>query len=115
MAEETLDPEHQTQGDTKEGACQMCQCSDCCITSVTCGSSVNSTSLLSLGCATPGLYFGRDLPADSEEAKLPLHGPNQWPSEVGLALKCSLELKIQPCIAQQVIISPADAAPSEAT
>lgn len=28
-----------------------------------------------------GLYFGRDIPADSEEAKLPLHGPNQWPSE----------------------------------
>ncbi|KAL3133076.1 hypothetical protein ABBQ38_006978 [Trebouxia sp. C0009 RCD-2024] len=46
MAEETLDPEHQSQGDTKEG-----------------------------------LYFGRDLPADCEEAKLPLHGPNQWPSE----------------------------------
>lgn len=46
MAEETLDPEHQSQGDTKEG-----------------------------------LYFGRDLAADSEEAKLPLHGPNQWPPE----------------------------------
>lgn len=29
-----------------------------------------------------GLYFGRDLPADSEEAKLPLHGPNQWLPEV---------------------------------
>ena len=29
-----------------------------------------------------GLYFGRDLAADSEEAKLPLHGPNQWPPEV---------------------------------
>jgi len=31
-----------------------------------------------------GLYFGRDLAADSEEAKLPLHGPNQWPPEVSI-------------------------------
>ncbi|DBA70484.1 TPA: hypothetical protein ACH3X2_011889 [Trebouxia sp. C0005] len=46
MAEQTLDPDHQSQGDTKEG-----------------------------------LYFGREVPADSEEAKLPLHGPNQWPPE----------------------------------
>ena len=29
-----------------------------------------------------GLYFGREVPANSEEAKLPLHGPNQWPPEV---------------------------------
>lgn len=29
-----------------------------------------------------GLYFGRHVDEDSEEAKLPLHGPNQWPSEV---------------------------------
>ena len=43
-----------------------------------------------------GLYFGREVPADSEEAKLPLHGPNQWPGEVGLpahsraaALRCT--------------------------
>ncbi|KAL0025138.1 hypothetical protein WJX77_002359 [Trebouxia sp. C0004] len=43
---ESLDPEHQSQGDTKEG-----------------------------------LVFGRDVPADSEEAKLLLHGPNQWPPE----------------------------------
>ncbi|DBA97254.1 TPA: hypothetical protein ACH3X1_015002 [Trebouxia sp. C0004] len=28
-----------------------------------------------------GLVFGRDVPADSEEAKLLLHGPNQWPPE----------------------------------
>ncbi|GLC72573.1 hypothetical protein PLESTF_001266100 [Pleodorina starrii] len=42
--EETLDPAHQSHGDTKEG-----------------------------------FYFGREVPADSEEAKKPLHGPNQWP------------------------------------
>ncbi len=34
------------------------------------------------GALYTGLYFGRDLAADSEEAKLPLHGPNQWPPEV---------------------------------
>lgn len=28
-----------------------------------------------------GLYFGREVSADSEEGKLPLHGPNQWPAE----------------------------------
>eukprot|EP00195_Chlamydomonas_chlamydogama_P011151 CAMPEP_0202891964 /NCGR_PEP_ID=MMETSP1392-20130828/1858_1 /ASSEMBLY_ACC=CAM_ASM_000868 /TAXON_ID=225041 /ORGANISM="Chlamydomonas chlamydogama, Strain SAG 11-48b" /LENGTH=325 /DNA_ID=CAMNT_0049575839 /DNA_START=25 /DNA_END=1002 /DNA_ORIENTATION=+ len=28
-----------------------------------------------------GLYFGRHVDPDSEEAKKPLHGPNQWPSE----------------------------------
>ena len=33
-------------------------------------------------CLCSGLVFGRDLPAESEEAKLPLHGPNQWPPEV---------------------------------
>ena len=27
-----------------------------------------------------GLYFGWEVDADSELAKLPLHGPNQWPS-----------------------------------
>ncbi|DBB09057.1 TPA: hypothetical protein ACH3X3_007680 [Trebouxia sp. C0006] len=43
---ESLDPEHQSQGDTKEG-----------------------------------LVFGREVPADGEEANLPLHGPNQWPPE----------------------------------
>ncbi len=31
-----------------------------------------------------GLYFGRDLPADCEEAKKPMHGPNQWPDAVVL-------------------------------
>ncbi|KAK9814115.1 hypothetical protein WJX72_000846 [[Myrmecia] bisecta] len=46
MAEETLDPANQTEGDSKEG-----------------------------------LYIGREIPADSEEATKPLHGPNQWPSE----------------------------------
>lgn len=46
MSEETLDPENQTSGDTKEG-----------------------------------IYYGREVAADSEEAKKPLHGPNQWPSE----------------------------------
>lgn len=28
-----------------------------------------------------GLYFGREVAADSEEGQLPLHGPNQWPAE----------------------------------
>jgi hypothetical protein len=28
-----------------------------------------------------GLYFGREVPADSEEAHMPLHGPNQWPAQ----------------------------------
>lgn len=28
-----------------------------------------------------GLYFGREVAADSPEAQLPLHGPNQWPAE----------------------------------
>ncbi|WIA38103.1 hypothetical protein OEZ86_001465 [Tetradesmus obliquus] len=28
-----------------------------------------------------GFYFGREVPADSEEGQLPLHGPNQWPPE----------------------------------
>eukprot|EP00775_Hariotina_reticulata_P010233 gene10233-10393_t len=46
FAEETLDPEQQVQGDTKEG-----------------------------------FYFGREVSIDSPEASLPLHGPNQWPSE----------------------------------
>lgn len=45
LQEETLDPERQTQGDTKEG-----------------------------------FYFGREVPLDSEEGALPLHGPNQWPN-----------------------------------
>lgn len=44
LQEETLDPNNQTQGDTKEG-----------------------------------FYFGREVPLDSSEAQLPLHGPNQWP------------------------------------
>eukprot|EP00879_Flechtneria_rotunda_P019606 GHRR01020600.1.p1 GENE.GHRR01020600.1~~GHRR01020600.1.p1 ORF type:complete len:269 (+),score=76.30 GHRR01020600.1:898-1704(+) len=46
FAEETLDPDNQAVGDTKEG-----------------------------------FYFGREVPKDSPEAKQPLHGPNQWPSE----------------------------------
>ena len=29
-----------------------------------------------------GLYIGREVAADSEEAKTPLHGPNQWPDPV---------------------------------
>ena len=49
MGDETVDPEHQSEGDNKEG-----------------------------------LYFGRDLPADCEEARKPLHGPNQWPDAVVL-------------------------------
>ena len=30
-----------------------------------------------------GLYYCREVAPDSEEAHLPLHGPNQWPAEVG--------------------------------
>lgn len=30
-----------------------------------------------------GLYFGREVAPHSEEARLPLHGPNQWPPKVG--------------------------------
>lgn len=30
-----------------------------------------------------GIYYGRHVEEGSEEAKLPLHGPNQWPDEVG--------------------------------
>jgi isopenicillin N synthase-like dioxygenase len=44
MAEETLDPANQSEGDTKEG-----------------------------------LYFGREVDQGDPEARLPLHGPNQWP------------------------------------
>ena len=33
-----------------------------------------------------GLYFGREVPSDSEEAHMPLHGPNQWPAKVCLRL-----------------------------
>lgn len=51
IAEQSLDPEHSTEGDAKEG-----------------------------------LYFGREVAADSAEASLPLHGPNQWPDEVALEL-----------------------------
>jgi hypothetical protein len=29
------------------------------------------------------LYFGQEIPPNSEEAHLPQHGLNQWPSEVG--------------------------------
>uniref|UniRef100_A0A7S3QLD7 Fe2OG dioxygenase domain-containing protein n=2 Tax=Dunaliella tertiolecta TaxID=3047 RepID=A0A7S3QLD7_DUNTE len=28
-----------------------------------------------------GFYFGREISPESPEAKLPLHGPNQWPNE----------------------------------
>ena len=49
MRYETVDPEHQSEGDNKEG-----------------------------------LYFGRDLPADCEEARKPMHGPDQWPDAVVL-------------------------------
>ena len=34
-----------------------------------------------------GLYFGREVPEDSEEARTrPLHGPNQWPDAVRAGL-----------------------------
>ena len=29
-----------------------------------------------------GLYFGREVSANSPDAGMPLHGPNQWPSPV---------------------------------
>ena len=51
MADETLDPANQREGDTKEG-----------------------------------LYFAREVAADSAEARLPLHGPNQWPPRVRSSL-----------------------------
>ena len=51
IGDETLDPEHSTQGDNKEG-----------------------------------IYFAREIAADSEAAKIPLHGPNQWPDEDALGL-----------------------------
>jgi len=31
-----------------------------------------------------GLYFGREVSADSPEARKPLHGPNQWPDAAAL-------------------------------
>lgn len=33
------------------------------------------------GDAKEGLYFGREIPTESPQAQLPLHGPNQWPDE----------------------------------
>ncbi len=56
MANETLDPGNQSEGDTKEGC-----------------------------------YIGREVAADSEDAKLPLHGPNQWPREVPLLITRSID------------------------
>jgi len=38
-------------------------------------------SVQTTGDTKEGFYFGRDIPADSPEASLPLHGPNQWPRE----------------------------------
>ena len=29
-----------------------------------------------------GLYIGREVHPDDDEAQKPFHGPNQWPSEV---------------------------------
>lgn len=43
-----------------------------------------SSAALPTLCSHEGYYFGREVAADSEEAKLPLHGPNQWLSEVSL-------------------------------
>ena len=101
MAEETLDPEHQTQGDTKEGTAathlpaflftvclqmhmQPNYCTSILLRSLVlaaqCCQSETLQELKLPLCA--GLYFGREVPFDCEEAKLPLHGPNQWPSEV---------------------------------
>jgi isopenicillin N synthase-like dioxygenase len=61
MGEETLDPGRQSRGDTKARAEAFC-----------------SRSRLS-ACLTPslsqeGYYIGREVPADSPEAALPLHG-----------------------------------------
>ena len=33
------------------------------------------------GDAHEGLYFGREISPDAPESSMPLHGPNQWPSE----------------------------------
>ena len=33
------------------------------------------------GDAKEGLYYGREIPTNSPEAQLPLHGPNQWPDQ----------------------------------
>ena len=60
MANETLDPSNQSEGDTKEG-----------------------------------IYIGQEIPADSEDAKLPLHGPNQWPREVSSLSEQSLHRMLE--------------------
>ena len=39
-----------------------------------------------------GLYFGREVPPDSKEACMPLHGPNQWPAQVCLWLPKTVHL-----------------------
>ncbi len=45
-----------------------------------------------------GLYFGREVPADSPEAAQPLHGPNQWPSPVSTltlnTAECFLDIEL---------------------
>ena len=106
MAEETLDPEHQTQGDTKEGTAvthlftsleqSACKCYSLHVQSSSCTSILFRILSPAVWCfpwckqkpgrldllLCAGLYFGREVPLDCEEAKLPLHGPNQWPSEV---------------------------------
>lgn len=41
----------------------------------------------SKGDTKEGYYIGREVSADSEEArKFPLHGPNQWPDEAAVGL-----------------------------
>jgi hypothetical protein len=39
------------------------------------------------GTSQEGLFFGREIPEDSEEASKPLHGPNQWPDPVSPPLQ----------------------------
>lgn len=38
-----------------------------------------------------GIYIGLEVAADSEDAKLPLHGPNQWPREVPLLITRNID------------------------
>ncbi len=42
----------------------------------------------SRGDTKEGYYIGREVSAESEEARaFPLHGPNQWPDEAALGLE----------------------------
>lgn len=51
----------------------------------------------SSGDAHEGLYFGREVGPDTPEASLPLHGPNQWPSDnlLGSTYRVTVEKYMQ--------------------